>query len=349
VSTSVSGLNSAAPRVLLYDGDARVREGLAALLGRVGLEVEATDDRAQALAAATRPGLSVAVVDVDTPDAEAGFALLRELQALGSGLRAVALLARPTFAAAAEACRCGAVDVVAKAPENVGYLTDAIRRLTRQPAPSLRAVSEGLRRAVELQEQLLRALIEASRSAAPTADRSAAEPDGGEASPRTCVILVVDDEPRTAEGLQRALGRQAGYQVISVVSGGEALDYVGQSEFDLALIKEGLPDLPSSMVARSLRAQANDGIVIRFTHPTTGRPGRADIVEADRSIEFIPVLSSGEQLVEQLHALRKGLAAKQVERRYLEQFRTEHVELLQRYAEVRQELLGALGDAEARP
>lgn len=330
--------------VLLYDGDARVREGLAALLGRVGVEVQPTDDWEGALAALTRPGLAVVVVDVDTPEPDAGFALLRECRARAPGLRSVALLARPSFDGAAEALRCGAVDVVAKAPENVAYLTDAIRRLTQTPVSTASGSRELLRGALELQEQLLRALIEASRSApvdiegAPRARELSAPGD------RACVVLVVDDDPRTAEGLRQALGRQAGYQVVSVVSGGEALDYVGQAEFDLALVKEGLPDLPSSMVARSLRGEAADGIVIRFTHPTASRPGRADIVELERSIEFIPVLSSGEQLVEQLHALRKGLAAKQAERRYLEQFRGRHAALLQRYGELRQQLTAAIGD-----
>ncbi|MBK8481987.1 MAG: response regulator [Proteobacteria bacterium] len=345
MSKSISGVKPAAHRVLLYDGDVRVREGLAALLGRVGIEVELAGDRSQALAALARPGLGVAVVDVDTPGPDEGFALLRELQAGASDLCSIALLARPTFAAAAEALRCGAVDIVAKAPENVGYLTEAIRRLSRRPAPPREAPAEALRRALALQEELLRALIEASRASSPAEDGGERAPGAAAAGPRACVVLVVDDEPRTAEGLGLALGREGGFQVVSVVSGGEALDYVGQSKFDLALVKEGLPDLPSSIVARSLRAEADDGIVIRFTHPTASRPGRADIVEAERSIEFIPMLSSGDQLVEQLQALRTGLAAKQAERRYLERFRTLHGGLLQRYAEVRQELLGAVEDA----
>jgi len=68
-------------------------------------------------------------------------------------------------------------------------------------------------------------------------------------------LLVVDDEPRTAE-LTAALLRRAGYLVDIAVSGTEALASVRSSSPDLMLLDYEMPDMEAPEVLDSLRSGA---------------------------------------------------------------------------------------------
>lgn len=328
--------------VLLFDGDARVRAGFRKLLAASGVVVTATNDRELALNLATEKFFPVAVIDLDTPSPEAGFEMMSELKERSSHTRFVLMAPRPTFGAAVRAFRMGAADVIAKTPDNVGYLTEVVLRLCAEPQGE-ESRYRVLARVLELHEEFLQRLMEASRRAA-----QAEEGGSGDAGAQLqrCVVLVVDDDDATAPGLESALNAEGGYEVASVHTGGEALDFVGRSMFQLALVKDGLPDLPSSMVAKSLRAETDEGIVLLFSHPDGARPGRADIIETSQTIELIPELHSGEQLIEQIHELRKAFVAKARERRYLQAFRRDHYDFLRRYVDLRQEILRVLPESE---
>ena len=69
-------------------------------------------------------------------------------------------------------------------------------------------------------------------------------------------LLVVDDEPRTAE-LTAALLRRAGYVVEIAFSGGEALASVRSSSPDLMLLDYEMPDMEAPEVLDSLRSGAD--------------------------------------------------------------------------------------------
>jgi CheY-like chemotaxis protein len=66
-------------------------------------------------------------------------------------------------------------------------------------------------------------------------------------------ILVVDDEPDTL-GLVQLTLETAGYRVIGVASGGEALLQAQQQAFDLILLDVMMPDLTGLEVYRRLQA-----------------------------------------------------------------------------------------------
>jgi DNA-binding response OmpR family regulator len=72
----------------------------------------------------------------------------------------------------------------------------------------------------------------------------------------TSKLLVVDDEPRTAE-LTAGLLRRAGYTVEVAGSGGEALERVRQSTPDLMLLDFEMPDMDAPQVLDSLRSGAD--------------------------------------------------------------------------------------------
>ena len=69
----------------------------------------------------------------------------------------------------------------------------------------------------------------------------------------TSKLLVVDDEPRTAE-LTAALLRRAGYAVEIAISGTDALASVRSSSPDLMLLDYEMPDMEAPEVLDSLRS-----------------------------------------------------------------------------------------------
>lgn len=72
----------------------------------------------------------------------------------------------------------------------------------------------------------------------------------------TARLLVVDDEPRTAE-LTAELLRRAGYTVDIAVSGTEALQSVRSNSPDLMLLDYEMPDMEAPEVLDLLRSGAN--------------------------------------------------------------------------------------------
>src|SRR3979490_855408 len=69
-------------------------------------------------------------------------------------------------------------------------------------------------------------------------------------------LLVVDDEPRTAE-LTAELLRRAGYTVDVAGSGSEALERVRSDSPDLMLLDYEMPDMQAPEVLDSLRSGAD--------------------------------------------------------------------------------------------
>lgn len=72
----------------------------------------------------------------------------------------------------------------------------------------------------------------------------------------TCRVLLVEEDEWLTKALPPLLANT--FKLTTVVSGGAALDQISERQFDLALVKENLPDLPGRMVARTLSAQARD-------------------------------------------------------------------------------------------
>lgn len=65
-------------------------------------------------------------------------------------------------------------------------------------------------------------------------------------------ILVVEDEPETAEILQRLLERR-GYQVSVSMNGKEALEKINKDPPDLVILDLNLPKLPGEEVCKEIR------------------------------------------------------------------------------------------------
>ena len=92
----------------------------------------------------------------------------------------------------------------------------------------------------------------------------------------TAKLLVVDDEPRTAE-LTAEILRRAGYSVDVVGSGGEALERVRAGSPDLMLLDYEMPDMEAPEVLDSLRS-GSDRIPFPVIILTGARHSPADQV-----------------------------------------------------------------------
>src|SRR5947209_20114613 len=80
-------------------------------------------------------------------------------------------------------------------------------------------------------------------------------------SPETPRILLVDDEQSVQKLLAYPL-RKEGYEVVSAVSGQEALDRFRDGEFDLVVLDVMLPRIDGFEVCRKLRARSAVPIIM---------------------------------------------------------------------------------------
>jgi DNA-binding response OmpR family regulator len=301
-----------------------------------GVLVTHTTDVQHALMLAREKHFTVIILDLDTPSPRAG---LEHLQMFGNASPASSVLlvcSKATFENAADGFRRGAADVVDL--NDADYLKN---RLVALCLESKRAEQRDqlLLGTLELHDQFLRRLMEAHRRAQEAEETAA----GQSRVEGPCVVLVVDDNPRTAPGLERAL--ESGFRCVSATNGGEALDYATNRTFDVALVKQSLPDLSGGMVARTLRSQIEDGIVLLFEHPGK-TPGFVSIIEANQSIELIPELRKAPQLVDRIRELHLAVAAKRREKRHLQSFRRANREFLKSFVGVRKQIQQLLPDGD---
>jgi len=109
------------------------------------------------------------------------------------------------------------------------------------------------------------------------------------------------------------------------------------------LVKEHLPDLPGSMVVKTVRAGTPEAVTLLYNPPLrAGATGDVRMVDASRTMVLLPSYTDPEQLVAPLNEIREGLRQKNKERRYLQAFRQRNYEFLQRYASLKQRIKAAL-------
>lgn len=65
-------------------------------------------------------------------------------------------------------------------------------------------------------------------------------------------VLVIDDEPSVADALKLILS-DSGYDVVVAMTGGDAVEKLGNRLFDLVIIDVRLPDMSGLDVLRHLR------------------------------------------------------------------------------------------------
>jgi DNA-binding response OmpR family regulator len=331
------------PEVLIVATDDQEGRDLSKFVGDLGLQGRLARDPGQALTLVEERRFVLAILDADTPGPGEGLDVLAMLKRQAPGLPAVLLLGSRSFDRTVLALRLGVEDVVVKAQDQIHYLRERVLALSQ----GQRAREENdqlLQESYALNEDFLRRLTEMARRVGELQDQvhgraSGASPLPPGASPEDeeCNVLLVEEDGWLTRALQPLLPR--GFVLHSVVSGGSALDKASAQRFHIALVKEGLPDLPGRMVVRTLQVQSPETVTLLFTPPGPGsQPGQVQVVEGSHMIPLLLGFSEPAQLLSRLGELREAQRARGRERRYLSAFRDEHYDLLRRFAELRQRI-----------
>ena len=318
--------------VLVVDGDDKVQRGLGQLLSENRLVATVVSDAVRARELAREKYFAVALIDLDTPQTNAGLELVRWFKQNAPATTTIVMASRKVFESAVEAFRAGASDIIVKSPDQVQYL----RQRTVEAALGVQkhAADEKLMQEVlAVHEEFLRRLMEQSRKAAELEEQL-----GGGSHPSAadeeCAVLVVEDDGWLAEQLGAALRLRGGYTLTTAASGGEGIDKATAGRFQIALVRESLPDLTGSMVVNAMKAQSPEMLTILYSRPGA-RPGKAEVIEFSRTIALVPEFTNAGQMVERIDELRQAFRMKSRERRYLAAFRQENYELLKRYADLK--------------
>ena len=108
------------------------------------------------------------------------------------------------------------------------------------------------------------------------------------------------------------------------------------------MIAEDVSDLPARTIARTIRNQHPDTVVLTFLGPADN--GRVELVETHGSRPLLQPFRDPQQLVARLDELAEAWRAKARERRYTQAFRERHYDFLRRYVELKTKIERALHD-----
>ncbi len=319
--------------VLVVDKDQSVRDGIAKLADEAKMNATCVGDPSDAWELLKKRFFSVAVVDLDTPHPGAGIETVTSMQMISKTTSIIVLTPRKSYDAAMNALRAGATDVVHKSPECVAYLKDKLI-LAAGLSQQQRQLVAVLREASGVHQGFLQLLMKAEREVVDLQDTVAqrsAEPVG------ELRVLVVDSNTDFAEELATMMPK--GYATTHVQSGGEALDRGSSTSFHFALISDELPDLPQSMVARSLKSQNPELVALNVRGPS--KDGFISIADGGSSSTLnhvIPHFTKTEQLIERLPDLSEAFSAKEQQRRYTQAFREKHYDFVRKFVSFQEKL-----------
>jgi DNA-binding NtrC family response regulator len=319
--------------ILVIEKDERVQRGMTQVLSAAKLHVTCTATPAEAFELLERNFYSVVVVDLDTPSEGAGLSTVHRVKQLSGTSMIVVLTGRRSFDEAVEVIRAGAIDVIFKSPESVQYLRDRIREAAGHSAGK-REVHSLLAEVREAHEAFLKRYMDAERRALDLDDRLSGRDPDREAMPQDIRVLVASQDPQVYEACERAQRPRFSFE--AATSGGEALDRCGSSRFDIVMVADDLPDLPESMVFRSLRTQNPELVMIAISPPGIG--GSVQMVESERRETLIDNFKESTQLVARLDELADAFVAKARERRYIQAFREKNYDFLRRYVELKMKI-----------
>lgn len=323
--------------VLVVDGDARVHAGLTQLLSEARLHVTCVADSAAAMQHVDRQFFSVALVDIDTPGPASGIETIRAIKRASPTSMIIALTPRRSYEDAVEAIRAGAIDLVLKAPDSVAYLKDRVLDAAGRSVGK-REVDTVLGDMRRVHEEFLQRFMDSERRAMDLADKAAGRDPARTAQIDELRVLVVDEVDDFVAAM--ADEKPIGFAFVHATSAGEGLDRASTGNFHYAMIAEDIHDLPATTLARTIRNQHPETIVLTFLGPAQN--GRVELIETHGSRTIVSPFTDAKQLVERLDELADAWRAKQRERRYTQAFREKHFDFLRRYVELKTKIERAL-------
>jgi DNA-binding NtrC family response regulator len=325
--------------VLVLDADKRVHAGITQLLGEANLNVTTTSEAEEALGLIDKQFFSVALVDIDTPTPRAGIETILEIKRRSPTTMIVALTPRRSYEDAVDAVRAGAVDLILKAPESVAYLKERVLAAAGRSVGK-REVDTVLAEVRKVHDEFLERFMEAERRAIDADDKIAGRDHSRMVNIDELRVLVVDEVDDFVTTMEKA--KPKGFGFTHATNGGEALDRISTGEFHYAMIAEDISDFPAKTLAKSIRSQRPDTVVLTFLGPSDN--GHVNLVEQAGTRTLIKPFTEPGQLIGRLDELAEAWRAKQKQRRYSQAFRERHYDFLRKYAELKVKIDQALAD-----
>ena len=325
--------------VLVLDGDHRVHAGIEQLLSEAHLHVTCVTEAERAQALVERQFFSVVLVDIDTPAPGAGIATIRAIKIASPTSMVIALTPRRSFDDAVDAVRAGAIDLILKAPESVAYLKERVIDAAGRSVGK-REVDSVLDDVRGVHEEFLQRFMEAERRAIDLADKIAGRDRDRAERLDELRVLVVDEVDDFVAAMTDAQPR--GFSFVHATSGGEGLDRISSGTFHYAMIAEDVTDLPARTIARTIRNQHPDTVVLTFLGPADN--GRVELVETHGTRPLLQPFRDAQQLIARLDELAEAWRIKARERRYTQAFRERHYDFLRRYVELKTKIERAIHD-----
>jgi DNA-binding NtrC family response regulator len=325
--------------VLVLDGDRRVHAGIEQLLSEAQLHVTCVVDPDRAQALVERQFFSVALVDIDTPAPGAGIATIRAIKRASPTSMVIALTPRRSFDDAVDAVRAGAIDLVLKAPDSVAYLKERVVDAAGRSVGK-REVDSVLDDVRSVHEEFLQRFMAAERRAIDLADKLAGKDRAEAGRIDELRVLVIDEVDDFVAAMTEA--RPSGFAFVHATSGGEGLDQISSGSFHYAMVADDVSDLPARTIARTIRNQHPDTVVLTFLGPADN--GRVELVETHGTRTLLQPFREAQQLIDRLDELAEAWRAKERERRYTQAFRERHYDFLRRYVELKTKIERAVND-----
>jgi DNA-binding NtrC family response regulator len=326
--------------VLVIDGDETVHAGIAQLLSEAHLHVTCTATVERALELVDRGFFSVVLVDIDSPAPGAGIETVRAIKLQSPTSMIVAMTPRRAFDAAVAAVRAGAIDLILKAPESVGYLKERVLAAAGRSVGK-REVDSVLDDVRGVHDEFLTHFMETERRALDLADKIAGRDHAHTGRIDELNVLVIDEVDDLVTAMTEAAPK--GYTFVHANSGGEGLDRISSGVWHYAMIADDVSDLPATTIARTIRNQHPDTVVLTFVGPSDN--GRVDLVETHGMRSIVAPFREPSQLLDRLDDLAEAWRAKARERRYTQSFRERHYDFLRRYIELKTKIDRAIADA----
>jgi len=325
--------------VLVLDGDQRVHGGIEQLLAEAHLHVTSVSDPERALRLVDRQFFSVALIDIDTPTPNAGISTIRLVKQASPTSMVIAMTPRKSYDDAVEAVRAGAIDLILKRPESVAYLKERVLDAAGRSVGK-REVDSVLVDVRAVHEEFLQRFMESERRALDLADKVAGRDPARLVQLDELRVLVVDEASELMSALLDA--RPRGFEIVHATSGGEGLDRISTAPFHYAMIAQDVSDLPATTLARTIRNQHPDTVVLTFLGPS--ETGKIELVETHGTRLLVKPFTHPKQLLDRIEDLAEAWRAKARERRYAQSFREKHYDFLRRYVELKTKIDRAINE-----